>query len=116
MYDRRSKATADLITTEDETPRDQEPLTLHQPVEEGISRTLHHHEISEIEPLLVEVLREGQPVCSLPSIEDIRESRRTDVARLDHGVKRLISPHVYHVSLSERLWNLKRELVASVRK
>jgi nicotinate phosphoribosyltransferase len=31
--------------------------------------------------------------------------------RLDDGVKRLINPHVYHVSLTEGLWNLKQELI-----
>jgi nicotinate phosphoribosyltransferase len=30
---------------------------------------------------------------------------------LHSGVKRLVNPHVYHVSLSSRLWDLKQELV-----
>ncbi len=71
--------------------------------------------ISEIEPLLVDVLRDGKLVCALPSIEEMRERRRADVQRLDPGVKRLVNPHIYHVSLSERLWNLKQELIESVR-
>ena len=31
--------------------------------------------------------------------------------RLDPGVKRFVNPHVYHVSLSERLWATKRDLI-----
>jgi nicotinate phosphoribosyltransferase len=33
--------------------------------------------------------------------------------RLDAGVKRLVNPHVYHVSLSEQLWDLKQRLISS---
>jgi nicotinate phosphoribosyltransferase len=32
---------------------------------------------------------------------------------LDPGVKRLINPHIYHVSLTRRLWDLKQELIKS---
>jgi nicotinate phosphoribosyltransferase len=43
----------------------------------------------------------------------MRERREADIERLDPGVKRLINPHVYHVSLTQRLWELKKGLVAS---
>jgi hypothetical protein len=33
------------------------------------------------------------------------------VARLDPGVRRLVNPHIYHVSLTERLFALKEELL-----
>lgn len=116
IYDRRSRATADLISTEDETPKEMTSLTFHHPSEDGVSRTLHQDEISEIEPLLIQVLKDGDLVCTLPAIEDIRRSRIADIDRLDTGVKRLISPHRYHVSLSERIWNLKQEMVALMKK
>jgi nicotinate phosphoribosyltransferase len=34
------------------------------------------------------------------------------VARLDPGVRRLINPHIYHVSVTERLWEMKQKLIA----
>jgi nicotinate phosphoribosyltransferase len=43
----------------------------------------------------------------------MRERRRADIERLDPGVKRLINPHIYHVSLTEELWKLKQSLIAS---
>jgi nicotinate phosphoribosyltransferase len=46
----------------------------------------------------------------------MRERRRSDVARLDPGVKRLLNPHIYHVSLTQRLWELKQELVGAALK
>ena len=68
-------------------------------------------ELSEIEPLLVEVLAEGRLVAELPDLDVLRARRVADVARLDPGVRRLVTPHIYHVSLSQRLWELKQELI-----
>jgi nicotinate phosphoribosyltransferase len=42
----------------------------------------------------------------------MRQLRIRDLERLDVGVRRLINPHIYHVSLSQRLWDLKQDLVA----
>ena len=69
--------------------------------------------ITEVEPLLVEILREGNLIAELPPIETFRERRDADVERLDPGVRRLMNPHIYHVSLSDDLWKMKQELIAS---
>ena len=63
----------------------------------------------------MDVLKDGRLVYDLPSVEEMRARRQADVERLDSGVRRLVNPHVYHVSLTERLWRLKQELIESVR-
>ena len=88
-------------------------VTLHHPSDHTRLRTLHQEEIAEVESLLVDILREGKLVYDLPSIEAIRQRREADMARLDPGVRRLINPHLYHVSLTDRLWTLKQSLIAS---
>ncbi len=113
IYDARGRATADLLTLEDQDPRTMSRLILRHPADRTKYRVLEQKDISEIEPLLVEVLHEGKLVYELPSIQQMREWRQADVARLDAGVKRLVNPHIYHVSLSERLWTLKQELIES---
>ncbi len=113
VYDRRNKATADLLSLDDELPGEMEQLVLHHPSDHTRFRTLHRAEISRVEPLLVDVLVEGKLVYDLPSIEDMRGLRRDDVSCLDPGVRRLMNPHVYHVSLTQRLWDLKQELIRS---
>ena len=35
--------------------------------------------------------------------------------RLDPGVKRLMNPHIYHVSLSEKMWQRKQKLIAAMK-
>ncbi|RCK76368.1 MAG: Nicotinate phosphoribosyltransferase [Anaerolineae bacterium] len=112
IYDKRGKATADLIALSDEDPRQKASLTLRHPTDHTKYRSLHRDEISEIEPLLETILENGKLVTSLPTLEEIRAKREKDVERLDPGVRRLMYPHIYHVSLTQKLWNLKQELIA----
>ena len=113
VYDARGRATADLLSLEDEDPRQMDRLLLHHPTELHTYRALSKEDISEIEPLLVNVLREGKPQLAPPSIEEIRQRRQADLQRLDPGVRRIVNPHVYHVSLTKGLWDLKQELIRS---
>jgi nicotinate phosphoribosyltransferase len=115
IYDQRQKATADLLSLDDENPRNVDEILLHHPTEQTEYRTLTQSEVSQIEPLLVDVLRDGELVYDLLSIQDAREWREADVAQLDPGVKRLVNPHRYHVSLTQKLWDLKQELIHSVK-
>jgi nicotinate phosphoribosyltransferase len=111
LYDKRGKATADLLTLEEEAPAQMERLLLRDPVEHAKYRTLAQSAISKIEPLLVEILREGKLIYALPTLEQMRAQRVDDVSALDPGIRRLVNPHVYHVSLSQKLWDLKQELI-----
>ena len=111
VYDRRGKATADLLSLDDEDPREMERVVLRHPTEHTTYRTLAREEITQVEPLLIDVLNEGELVYDLPSIEEMRARRRTDLERLDPGVRRIMNPHIYHVSLTQRLWDLKQELI-----
>jgi nicotinate phosphoribosyltransferase len=113
LYDRRGRANTDMLTLDDEDPRAMRPIIVHHPVAHTRYRSLEPEEVSSVESLQVEVLRAGQLVYDLPSIEAMRAWREADLDRLDPGVKRLMNPHIYHVSLSERLWNLKQALIAT---
>jgi nicotinate phosphoribosyltransferase len=116
IYDKKDKAVADLIGLLDEQPEKMKRMILHHPNDQSKIRTLSQKDISHIEPLLVDVLREGKLVYTFPSIEEIRKVRRRDIERLDAGVKRLMNPHLYHVSLTQKLWDLKQEMIRSFRK
>ena len=88
-----------------------ERLTLRHPSDHTKYRTLPQSAISRFEPLQVEVLRDGKLVYALPTIEQIRQRRVADVEALDPGIRRLVNPHIYHVSLSQQLWDLKQALI-----
>jgi nicotinate phosphoribosyltransferase len=116
IYDQRGKATADLLSLDEENPAEMtQPLRLRHPIDRTKWRTLEPDAVSKVSPLLVEILRDGEPVYDLPSMEEMRERREADLEALDPGVTRLINPHIYHVSLTEQLWALKQGLVRSAR-
>ena len=113
LYDQRCKATADLISLDDEDPRAAERITLRHPSDHTKYRTLEKNALCEIEPLLVDVFKGGHATAEPVSIDDMRARRKADVERLDAGVKRLVNPHIYHVSLTQNLWDLKQKLIES---
>lgn len=111
LYDKRSKAIADLITLDDEAPSEMTKIKLRHPTEDAKLRLVESAGLSEIEPLLVTIFDQGKSVYKFPEIDATRYARNTDLERLDPGVKRIINPHTYHVSLSQRLWSLKQDLI-----
>ena len=114
LYDHRGKATADVLGLAHEDLRAMDEIALRHPADYTKWRTVSHADI-EFEPLHVDVLREGRLVYNWPSLAELRETRKNDVNRLDAGVRRLIHPHIYHVSLTDGLWHLKQELIAQAR-
>ncbi len=108
ISDRRGRATADLLALSDEDVA--VPLTIHHPTDVGVSRRIG--EVSDLEPLL-------EPLPAPPSderavIEAARERRRGDIDRLDAGVRRILNPHVYHVSLSDAALKLKHRVMSEL--
>ncbi len=115
LYDGRNKATADLLGLAGENPQEMAAVVLRHPVDKDRHRTLAREAVSQVEPLLVKVLAEGKRLGDPPTLAAIRTARKADMERLDPGVKRLINPHAYHVSLTEKLWGLKQEMIAALR-
>ncbi|MEJ2420520.1 MAG: nicotinate phosphoribosyltransferase [Acidobacteriota bacterium] len=111
IYDPRGNATADLIGLAGEDPCCADKLMLRHPADAAKRRSIPREDISRMEPLLVDVMKDGRVVYDFPSIERIRELRNTDLEVLDSGVRRLVNPHVYHVSLTQALWELKQRLI-----
>ena len=68
-------------------------------------------DLSKAEPLLVKIISNGEITYQSPSLKDIRKQREVDMEKLYPGVKRLMNPHHYHVSLTDKLWNLKKKLM-----
>jgi nicotinate phosphoribosyltransferase len=115
VYDQRGMATADVLSTDDEVIKPGQELLLHHPIERDICRTLKAGEISAAELLLEQVMLDGKQVYDWPSLDAMRKIRDADLERLDAGVKRIMNPHIYHVSLTSKLWDLKQDLLSEMR-
>ena len=112
LYDQRNKATADLLALEEEEPDSAERIVLRHPMDHTKFRTLPRSALSRVEHLHERILQEGRVVYDFPSLEEVRSRRAADVELLDPGIRRLVNPHIYHVSLSAPLWDLKQSLIA----
>ncbi len=111
VYDNRGNATADLISLHDEDIEHQIPLELRHPTLASKRRLLCSDDIDHVETLLVPVIKAGKILTDRPGIPDIRKVRDQDIECLDPGVRRLMNPHIYHVSLTRKLWDLKQSMV-----
>lgn len=112
IYGARGTATADLLAQRAEGAPGR-PLTLHHPSSEGVRRVLPADRISDQE----ELLQPFDPWIVADEHEAVVEAqcrRGADLERLDAGVRRLVNPHVYHVSLSDESWELKRAVTADI--
>ncbi len=113
IYERENRAGVDLIALEDEQIGNGE-LILRHPTDQNKKRVLQKEQVIKAEPLLVDIIENGKAVYEFPSIEQIRETRKKDLESLDTGVKRLINPHLYHVSISQGMWDLRQSLISKI--
>ena len=113
VYDSRGMASADVVSAEAEDLSTAGAIDLHHPHREGIVRRLD--DVASVEELLVPVYDRGTRLDGSPSLEAMRAWRTADLSRLDPGVRRLVNPHVYHVSLTTTVKDLQRELAARAR-
>lgn len=102
-------ALADLITLEDETINEDEPLTIFHPVHTWKKRIINDYYIRE---LLVPIFINGNCVYQSPTIAEIQQHLKDEKNSLWPAFKRMVNPHVYHVDLSEKLWALKQKLLS----
>jgi len=109
------KAEADYICTRDEELYTSMPITItiFDPVATWKQKTLENVWAKELlEPIFVK----GKLVYQCPPLEEVRAYCAQQVDSLWDEVKRFENPHSYYVDLSEKLWNIKNDLLKAVQK
>ena len=111
FFDKDSgKAIADELCVYDETIDESAPHTIFDPHATWKRTTLTDFYAKE---LLVPVFRGGELVYELPGIEQIRSYCTSQVDSLWDEVTRFENPHDYYVDLSQKLWDIKWQLLRS---
>jgi nicotinate phosphoribosyltransferase len=110
FYNEAGAPMADLISLEGEKLEVGPPYRFYHP--RYPYRFLDVSGYQRIEPLLHPVMSNGKMLVEFPDLKTIRERTRGNLAGLDDTYKRLINPHVYKVSLSEKLKDLKFGMIA----
>ena len=74
-------------------------------------RRFSHTLAGAAQSLLTVKLSGGKAAAEEPSLQDIREKVHKGLQSFDQSYKRLLNPHIYKVSISERLRSLKLDLI-----
>lgn len=108
-YDRNTgKALADEICLYDEVVDDTKPHTIFDPAETWKTKELYDFVAKDIR---VTVFKDGNLVYNPPELSDIQKYCKEQIDLLWDEVKRFENPHTYYVDLSQKLWNIKDELL-----
>ena len=109
IYDNESGiAIADLMCVYDEVIDPEKPLELFDPVETWKRKVVTNYTARE---LLVPIFKNGECVYESPSLCEIRDYCKEQVMKLWEEVQRFENPHRYYVDLSEKLWQIKQDLL-----
>ena len=111
IFDKDSgMARADLITVYDEIIDPDQPLTIFDPEYPWKKLTLTNYEIKELQ---VPVFKDGQCVLEYrPDVNEIQNYSKKQIDLLWEEMKRFEHPHLYYVDLSQKLWDVKQNLIA----
>ena len=106
------KALADYLCLHDEVVDDTKPLTIFDPDATWKEKELTDFEARE---LLVPIFLGGELVYERPTLPQIREYCARQIETLWDEVLRFENPHHYYVDLSQKLWDIKNELLRDKR-
>ncbi|NDI33815.1 nicotinate phosphoribosyltransferase [Chengkuizengella sediminis] len=105
--EKNGEALVDLIMLENEKVPDQ-PFEVFDPIHTWKRKKVQH--CISIE-LLHPIFKKGELVYESPSIKEIVDSVKRNLNCFSKEHKRFSKPHVYHVDLSQNLWDMKMKLL-----
>lgn len=116
FFDKSGNALADLITLDEENIEMGKSYTFYHPFS---TQDLFHMKASQyaaIKLLLEKKMENGKKLASSPALPEIQKRASDLISHFDKSYKRQINPHIYKVSLSEKLRGLKTDMIIETRK
>ena len=102
------KAIADYMCLHDETVDDSGEMEIFDPEATWKTKTVYNFTARE---LLVPIFKGGELVYDCPDLQQVRQYCLEQVDTLWDEVKRFDNPHNYYVDLSQKLWDIKNDLL-----
>lgn len=103
------KAQADLVTVYDEVIDIEKPLTIFDPNHPWKKMTFENYTVKELQ---VPVFKNGKCVTEhRPTVDEIRAYSSAQIDLLWDEMKRFEHPQLYYVDLSQKLWDIKQQLI-----
>ena len=102
------KAIADYLCIHDEVVDDSKDMEIFDPEATWKTKTVYNFTAKELQ---VPIFVNGELVYKCPSLQEVRAYCMEQVDTLWDEVKRFDNPHTYYVDLSQKLWDIKYNLL-----
>ena len=113
LFDKdNNKAIADVLTLGNEIIDDSKDYEIFDPIYTWKRKVIKNYYAKKIQ---VPIFIQGKCVYKTPKLDDIRKYSLEQVESLWDEVKRFNNPQGYYVDLSEKLWNLKNDMIKNFR-
>lgn len=109
LYDKdNNMAIADVITLHDEVIDDNAPYEIFDPDHIWKRKTITNFRAV---PLQVQIFKNGVCTYDSPTVEEIKQHCQAQMQTMWDEVLRFENPHKYYVDLSQKLWDMKQQLL-----
>ncbi len=113
LFDKENnKAIADVLTLGNEIIDDSKDYEIFDPIYTWKRKVVTNYYAKKIQ---VPIFIQGKCVYKTRKLDDIRKYSLEQVESLWDEVKRFNNPQAYYVDLSEKLWNLKNDMIKNFR-
>ena len=112
LYDKENgMALADIITLHEEEIDESKPLTIFHPIDTWKRCDVENFRAEKLQHTIV---KGGKLVYEFPELMAVQEFSKAELAKLWEEYLRLDMPQVYKVDLSQKLYELKTGMIASI--
>jgi nicotinate phosphoribosyltransferase len=111
FYNVKGHMMGDLLTEVNEPTPEGVPVTAHHPMYDYMKKTYNPPYYAK--EIMVPIYREGRQVYDPPSLKQVKKHAEEELESLEAETKRFINPHIYKVSLSDSLHQIKKRLLTS---
>lgn len=102
------KAIADVMMLESEQTPDGSPYEIFDPLHTWKRKTITDYYAID---LLEKIFDKGRCIYTSPTVHEIRDFCQKQISTLWDEVTRFENPHTYYVDLSQKLWDVKTNLL-----
>lgn len=106
---------ADLITLDDEIITTNKEYIFYHPFSDSDFFKLKDNRYTKCIPLLTKKMEEGKRCTTSKTLFELQDYAKENLGSFHKSYKRQINPHIYKVSLSKKLRNLKKDLILQER-
>jgi nicotinate phosphoribosyltransferase len=111
FYNMKGHMMGDLLTEVDEPVPEGVPVTAHHPMYDYLKKIYKPPYYSR--EVMVPIYKEGRQIYDPPSLKQVKSHAEEELESLEAETKRFINPHIYKVSLSDNLHQIKKRLLTA---